>query len=179
MDADAYGIYHVLSNLFADERAFAVDLLDIAAKSEEEQDKLLACFVIGVGNFLFVRPTKTLTEGNIYTLCHPPQAARMDFIMRRAVSWCRNNREALATWMTPEVFSQIMATMAYATAWRRRGPRVGCSNNFPERRRRRRLHEDVSGESGQIHSVALSQACIGDDWHWSAGRLCDVDGFPA
>jgi hypothetical protein len=116
IDADAYGAFHVVSNLFADERAFAINLLDLDAKSAVRQDQtLMACFVLAVGTFLFVRPTKPLTPKNIYTLCHPPQAARMDFIMRSAVNWCRHNRPALAEWMSPEVFDKIMGTLAHLT----------------------------------------------------------------
>ena len=107
IDADAYGAYHVLSNLFADERAFAINLLDLDARSPVRQDQtLLAIFVLAVGTFLFVRPTKLLTPENIYTLCHPPQAARMDFIMRTAVNWCRQNRPAVADWMSPRGLRQ-------------------------------------------------------------------------
>lgn len=116
IDADAYGTFHVLSNLFADERAFAINALDLDSKPPARQDQtLLACFVLAVGTFLFVRPTKTLTPENIYTLCHPPQAARMDFIMRTAVNWCRQHRPALAEWMSPEAFDKIMSTLAYVT----------------------------------------------------------------
>ena len=116
VDADAYGTFHVLSNLFADERAFAINLLDINARPPFRQDQtLLACFVLAVGTFLFVRPTKSLTPENIYTLCHPPQAARMDFILRAAVNWCRKHRPALADWMSPEVFDKIMSTLSYVT----------------------------------------------------------------
>lgn len=68
---------------------------------------------LAVGTFLFVRPIKLLSPENIYTLCHPPQAARLDFIMRTAVSWCRQNRPALADWMSPKVFDKIMSTLAY------------------------------------------------------------------
>jgi hypothetical protein len=53
-----------------------------------------------------------LTPDNIYMLCHPAQATRMDFITRSAVSWCRTHRPALAEWMNFEVFDRIMNTMA-------------------------------------------------------------------
>jgi len=80
------------------------------------QDRtLLACFVLSVGTFLFVRPTKVLTPENIHTLSHPPQAARMDFIMRAAVNWCRRNRPDLAGWIRPEVFDRIFTTLAFVT----------------------------------------------------------------
>jgi hypothetical protein len=116
IDADAYGTYHVLSNLFADERAFVIDMLDLGSALPDRQDQtLLACFVIAVGTFLFVRPTKVLTPENIRTLSHPPQAARMDFIMRNAVGWCRQHRPALAEWMNPDIFDKIIATLAYVT----------------------------------------------------------------
>jgi len=116
IDADAYGTFRVLSNLFADERAFAIDMLDLAAAPPVRQDQtLLACFVLAVGTFLFVRPTKVLTPENIRTLSHPPQAARMDFIMRTAVSWCRQHRRALTDWMSPDIFDKIISTLAYVT----------------------------------------------------------------
>ncbi len=97
IDADAYGTFHVLSNLFADERDFSIGMLELGPAPPARQDQtLLVCFVLAVGAFLFVRPTKVLTPENINTLSHPPQAARMDFIMRSAVNWCRQNRPALA-----------------------------------------------------------------------------------
>jgi len=116
VDADKYAAYHVLLNLYADERAHVLALLKLDANSPDLQDKaLLVCFVLSVGTFLFVRPTKFLTPTNIYALCHPPQAARMDFIMKATVDWCRQNRQALADWMSPEVFDSIMSTLAYVT----------------------------------------------------------------
>jgi len=116
IDADAYGTFHVLSNLFADERAFAIDMLDLGAAPPVRQDQtLLASFVLAVGTFLFVRPTKVLTPENIRSLSHPPQAARMDFIMRTAVSWCRQHRRALTGWMSPDIFDKIISTLAYVT----------------------------------------------------------------
>jgi hypothetical protein len=103
----------VLANLYADERAYALDLLGLDGSAPDREDKvLLACFVVAVGSFLFVRPSKVLTADNIYILCHPAQATRMDFIMRSTVSWCRANRPGLAEWMSPDVFDQIMSTVA-------------------------------------------------------------------
>jgi hypothetical protein len=118
IDADIYGMYHVLSNLFGDERAFAIELLNLQDAPADRRDKvLLACVVLAVGTFLFVRPTMVPTLENCYRLCHPPQAARMDFIVRIAVQWCRNNnQQELADWMTPEVFERIMNAGASVTA---------------------------------------------------------------
>lgn len=116
IDADAYGTFHVLSNLFADERAFAINMLELEAMLPARQDQtLLACFVLAVGTFLFVRPTKVLTPENVRTLSHPPQAARMDFIMRTAISWCRQHRPVLTDWMSPDIFDKIISTLAYVT----------------------------------------------------------------
>jgi hypothetical protein len=113
LDADAYGAYHVLANLYAAERAYAAELLGFDGRAPDREDqKLLGCFVLAVGIFLFVRPSTVLTPENIYTLCHPAQATRMDFIMRSAVSWCRIHRPALAEWMSPDVFDRIMSTVA-------------------------------------------------------------------
>ena len=113
LDADTYGIYQVLANLYHAERAYAAELLGFnGADPDREDKKLFACFVIAVGSFLFVRRSTVLTPENIYTLSHPAQATRMDFIMRQAVSWCRIHRPTLAEWMTPETFDRIMSTVA-------------------------------------------------------------------
>jgi hypothetical protein len=112
LDADTYGIYQVLANLYNAERPYAAELLGFdGADADRENKKLFACFVIAVGSFLFVRTSTVLTPENIYTLSHPAQATRMDFIMRQAVSWCRMHQPALAEWMNPEVFDQIMSTV--------------------------------------------------------------------
>jgi hypothetical protein len=113
LDADTYGIYQVLANLYNAERAYAAELLGFDGSAPDREDKkLFACFVLAVGSFLFVRRSTVLTPENIHRLCHPAQATRMDFIMRQAVSWCRIYRPAVAEWMNPDVFDQIMSTVA-------------------------------------------------------------------
>jgi hypothetical protein len=113
LDADTYGAYHVLANLYATERAYAAELLGFDGSAPDREDqKLFACFVLAAGSFLFVRRSTVLTPENIYRLCHPAQATRMDFIMRSAVGWCRIHRPALAAWMNPDIFGRIMNTVA-------------------------------------------------------------------
>src|ERR1035441_7452659 len=52
--------------------------------------------------FLFVRPPVAVDKADIYGIAHPPQAARMMFLMYRAIDWCKQNRPGLEAWMTPD-----------------------------------------------------------------------------
>ena len=116
-DADGYATYHVLAHLIDGEgRSHAVTLLKLHAEPSSRQDEvLLACFVVGVGAFLFVRPPTALDNASIYALTHPPQAARMDYVMRHAIAWCKQNRPGLAARMTRDRFRMLMTAVAEAT----------------------------------------------------------------
>jgi hypothetical protein len=86
------------------------DRSDIAA-----QDKLLlSLFVVVVGAFLFVRPPVVVDPAKILRLKYPPQAVRMDFIMRNAVRWIRQNKPHLGLWVTPDKFQMLMRIAAGA-----------------------------------------------------------------
>ncbi|MGO9095612.1 MAG: M48 family metalloprotease [Bryobacteraceae bacterium] len=123
-DADAYAAYHVLANLIVGgERSRAVGLLKLGAEAASVQDEvLLSCFVIAVGAYLFVRPPSDLDDVNIYRLTHPPQAARMNFLVYQAIGWCRQNRPSLEAWMTRDRFQGLMNGVAEAT-WGMNGGR--------------------------------------------------------
>jgi hypothetical protein len=56
---------------------------------------------------MFMRPARDLDEIDIFKETHPPQAARMKFVMHEAIGWCRQNRPALERWME----SQFQAFM--------------------------------------------------------------------
>lgn len=116
-DADGYATYHVLANLIGgDARVGALSLLGLDAEPPVLQDQaLLSCFVVAVGAYFFVRPPQTVNRENIYRLTHPPQAARMNCLMHRAMVWCQQNRPTLREWMTVERFQLLMSGVVDAT----------------------------------------------------------------
>ncbi len=117
VDADAYSAYYVLADLIdGGLRQQAVGLLRLEEQNEGVQDEvLLSSFVIAVGAFLFARTPSTVDNTRIYKLIHPPQAARMNFIMHSAFTWCEQNRPHLNAYMTPEKFQMLMRATAMAT----------------------------------------------------------------
>lgn len=116
-DADGYAAYHVLSNLIdGGGRAQAVSLLKLEPEPPSVQDEVLfSCFVIAIGAYLFVRPPQALDNVSIYELTHPPQAARMNFLMHQAIFWCKQKRPGLELWMTLDRFQKLMNRVAQAT----------------------------------------------------------------
>jgi hypothetical protein len=124
VDADGYAAYHVLAHLMESEgRSRAMGLLRLDAEPANIQDQvLLSCFVAAIAAYLFVRPPESLDNNNIYKLTHPPQAARMNFLMQQAISWCKQNRPALVPWMTLERFQNLMEVVA-ESAWESNGGR--------------------------------------------------------
>lgn len=116
-DADGYAAYHILANFIDTEarRSFSA-VLKLGSVSPNALDQaVFSCFVIVAGAFLFSRPPVDISEENIYTLTHPPQAARLDYLMRHSINWCKENRPALVEWMTNERFQSIMRAVAEAT----------------------------------------------------------------
>jgi len=116
-DADGYAAYHVLANFIEGETRKNISAaLRLDNSSPEAIDQvLLSCFVIVAGAFLFSRRPTDLGKEDLFGLSHPPQAARLDYLMRHIILWCRENRPALADWMTNERFQQIMRAVAEAT----------------------------------------------------------------
>ena len=117
VDADGYAVYHVLEDLLnGTRRSQAVGLLNLEEKPATIQDEtLLSSFVIAVGAFLYIRPPIPLDNIGIYKLMHPPQAARMNYIMHYATTWAKQNRPHLAVWMTNDKFQMLMCAVATAT----------------------------------------------------------------
>jgi hypothetical protein len=116
-DADGYAAYHVLANLIdGGGRAQAVSLLKLEAEPSSVQDQVLfSCFVVATGAYLFVRPPQALDKVSVYGLTHPPQAARMNFLMHQAILWCKQKRPGLDAWMTLDRFQKLMNSVAEAT----------------------------------------------------------------
>lgn len=117
IDADAYAAYHVLPNLIdGSARSSAIALLKLHAETLRTQDEiLLSCFVAAVGAFFFVRLPVVIDKATIYTLTHPPQAARMNCLMQQAIRWCKQFRPGLEESMPIGRFQSLMTSMAEAT----------------------------------------------------------------
>lgn len=121
--ADGYAVYFMLANIIdgPQERAHLLDVLGQNDKPTDVQDQvLLSSFIIAVAAFFFVRPPQVLTASTAYRLTHPPQAARMNLVMKAVQSWCVQNRPALVDWMTLDRFQTLMRAVASAT-WRMNG----------------------------------------------------------
>ncbi|MGA9569232.1 MAG: M48 family metalloprotease [Candidatus Acidiferrales bacterium] len=117
IDADGYAVYHVLAHLIQGAlRSIATDSLGCKEWEEAKQDEVLfSLFVVAIGGFLFVVPPIPLDPSTIYTLSHPPQAARMNWIMYNAIGWCKQNRPALEARMRQDRFQMLMRIAAGAT----------------------------------------------------------------
>jgi hypothetical protein len=97
-------------------RSQTVGLLKRERENTYAQEKALFCsFVVAVGAFLFARPPASIDSSEIYKLSHTPQAARMNWIMHAAISWCKQNRPDLEVWMTRDKFQILMSAAATAT----------------------------------------------------------------
>jgi hypothetical protein len=117
VEADGYAVFQVLANLVdGDWRSQAVTLLKLDKASAGVQDQaLFSCFVIAIGGYLFSRRPDAVDNANIYKLGHPPQVARMDYIMRQVVKWSKASHPSLTGQITPERFQEIMHAVAAAT----------------------------------------------------------------
>jgi hypothetical protein len=82
----------------------------------DAQDEILfSSFVMAVGAFLYVLRPFSVNSSEVYTRTHPPQAARMSWIIRNATRWCdQNNRAALAAYMTLRKFQLLMNIVSVA-----------------------------------------------------------------
>jgi hypothetical protein len=116
--ADAYAVVQVLNNLIdCNWRQQAVMLLNLDTQSTNIQDQaLFSCFVVAIGGYLFSRPPDVVDSSNIHKLEHPPQAARMDHIMRQAVKWSKASHPGLTAHITPDRFQSLMNAVGAATS---------------------------------------------------------------
>jgi hypothetical protein len=109
-DADAYAAVHLMANLIGGSaRSLAIGFLKLDASPASVQDQVLfSCIAVAVGTFLLLRPVGSLDKKGVYTLTHPPQAARMGVVMRYAINWCKQHRPELGGQMTPDRFNTLM-----------------------------------------------------------------------
>jgi hypothetical protein len=114
-DADGYAVYFILASIIDSphERAHLLGVLGQAQKAPEAQDQvLLAAFIVAVGTFFFMRTPQELTADTAYHFTHPPQAARMNLVMKAVRAWCAQNRPPLVEWMTLARFQDLMRAVA-------------------------------------------------------------------
>ena len=57
-------------------------------------------------------PPITFNKAKIYEASHPPQTARMNYVMERISIWCSQNRPVLEKWITPDRFQTVMRVVA-------------------------------------------------------------------
>jgi hypothetical protein len=116
-DADGYAAYHMLENIInGQERAHIVSVLIMGDKTSDVQEKLLlCCFIIAVAAYLFTCEPQTVSSETAYTFEHPPQALRMNLLMKNVKTWCYQNRQALHEWLTLQPFQRQMNLVAAAT----------------------------------------------------------------
>jgi hypothetical protein len=111
IDADGYSAHHVLANLIDNPQRPLIAALKIDAAPANVQDEVMfAIFVVAVAAYLFVRPAFDLDRVTIYKDSHPPQAARMHFLMDQTEGWCSYNRPDLIPWMRGQFQSLMSAT---------------------------------------------------------------------
>jgi len=113
-DADSYATYHIMGNWIGGvKRSEGVSLLKIDSVSADAQDDvLLACVIVAIGAFFFLRPVPQLDARNVYELTHPPQPVRLNSLMETVIGWCRQNRPGLEDRMLPERFNSLLSIVA-------------------------------------------------------------------
>ncbi len=116
-DADGYAAYHMLENIInGPERAHVVSVLAMGDKTVDVQEKLLlCCFIIAVAAYLFTCEPQEVNSETAYTFQHPPQALRMNLLMKSVKTWCYQNRQTLHEWLTLQPFQRLMNLVATAT----------------------------------------------------------------
>ena len=117
VDADGFAVYLVLTHLIAGERrARSLKSLDYTRIEDEVADKLLlSLFILSASSFLLASSPAIFDNVTLYRLTHPPQAARMNELMKNVQSWCEQNRPVLETWLTLERFQLLTGTVREAT----------------------------------------------------------------
>ena len=114
--ADGYSIYHVLANFLDGSGRSWLTVLNLDPVQTSIQDEvLLSLVVLAVGAYWFLRPSRALNSVDIYKCSHPPQVARMHCLIQEVMNWCRQNRPALQSFMTPNRFQQLMNAATQAT----------------------------------------------------------------
>ncbi|MGA2590699.1 MAG: hypothetical protein ABSH32_12340, partial [Bryobacteraceae bacterium] len=114
VDADCYAAYHVAAGLF--NGGWASTVLELDQVTASIQDELLfSCFVVGTGAVMFpLSSGAAFDRAKMYQNTHPPQAARMHFLMCQAVRWREQHLSKRGAWMPVDRFQTLMHSVAEA-----------------------------------------------------------------
>ena len=124
----------------AHERAHLLSVLGQADKPVGTQDQVLVwLFVLAVAAFFFTRMPQDLSVNDAYTLTHPPQAARMNLVMKAVQAWCAQNRPQLVDWLSRQRFQDLMRAVAACDSWDERRSRLGRTGSIAPIPRRGRV----------------------------------------
>ena len=110
-------VYLVLTHLIAGERRDGTlkSLGYSTAQNGAADEVLLSLFVLSVGAFFLVSSPAIFDDVTLYSLTHPPHAARMNQLMHNVQAWCKQNRPGLEAWLTLERFQLLMGAVEEAT----------------------------------------------------------------
>jgi hypothetical protein len=109
IDADGLAVYLVLSHLITGPRRDSTrKLLALDFPDAEFEEILLASVVMAIATVFSIFPARGFDQHTLYELPYPPQAVRMDEVMRNMKTWCSQNRPDLGSCITPMWFQRIL-----------------------------------------------------------------------
>lgn len=110
INADAWATYLVLDHLMRSERRKNA-LINLWYKNTKDSDSadviLLSLYMISITAFFLIREEGFCDEITVYKISHPPQAVRINEIMRNVQSWCQQNRPTLEKRLTLKRFQEV------------------------------------------------------------------------
>jgi len=111
IDADSHAVFLVLQNLLKGAaRPLALPLLSLETLPEHVQDNaLFSCFALAVVSYFLATTPVVVNVLNAYTLEHPPQAKRIDNLMKEAQRWSSTACPELAVWINPKQFDVLIS----------------------------------------------------------------------
>jgi len=72
---------------------------------------LLKLFIVAAGGYFFTSTLFVVSDADIDTKTHPPQAIRMHYVMHAARQWCAEFEPGLESFLTVELFQTVMEAL--------------------------------------------------------------------
>jgi hypothetical protein len=115
VDADSYATWVIINGMLIDpSRQQTANNFGLQSAQPELQDlTFFAAFVLSVGSYFYLRPPAIVDEVGVYNRSHPPQAARMHFVMDMAAKLTKG-REHIVSRMNIDRFRGFMETISTA-----------------------------------------------------------------
>ena len=115
VDADSYATWVILNGMLQDpSRQQSANFFGLQSAPRELQDlTFFAAFVLSVGSYFYLRPPAIMHEVDVYNRSHPPQVARMHFVMDMAARLTAD-RQHIVSRMNLDRFRAFMGTIATA-----------------------------------------------------------------